>query len=121
MLEAQIIIVVVLGSLIAATISSVLGFGIGLAAGPILLIVLDPTTTVILLNTIGTGIALLIVIQTKDRLNSKEMFQISAAGLIGMPVGLYLLGLYSVEAGRIVILGLVIVLSLILSVDREIS
>ena len=121
MLEAQIIIVVVLGSFIAATISSVLGFGIGLAAGPILLIVLDPTTTVILLNTIGTGIALLIVIQTKDRLNSKEMFQISAAGLIGMPVGLYLLGLYSVEAGRIVILGLVILLSLILSVDRWIS
>ena len=71
MLEAQIIIVVVLGSLIAATISSVLGFGIGLAAWPILLIVLDPTTPVILLTTIGTGIALLIVIQPKDRLNSK--------------------------------------------------
>lgn len=121
MLETQIIIVVVLGSLIAATISSVLGFGIGLAASPILLLALDPTSTVILLNTIGTGISLLILIQAKDSLNSKEMLPISLAGLIGMPAGLYLLGLYSVETGRIVILGLVILFAVILSVDRWIS
>ena len=51
--ELHQIVVAAAGMLLASTVSSTLGFGIGLTAGPVLLLALEPQSSVVLINTAG--------------------------------------------------------------------
>ncbi len=109
MIEPQHIAVVIVALLLASAVSSTLGFGIGLTSGPILLLALDPQTSVVLINTVGILIVVLVLRQTWRLLSLREMAPIAAAGLLGAPVGAYALG--SVDPGPMRVLIALLVLA----------
>lgn len=109
------IVVAAAGMLLASTVSSTLGFGIGLTAGPVLLLALDPQSSVVLINTAGLLPTSLVVYQTWGRLKLREVAPIAAAGVLGAPVGAYILGAVDPVAMRIAITFLVLALAVVVT------
>ena len=106
--EAHEVIVVIAAMLLASTVSSTLGFGIGLTAGPVLLLALEPQSSVVLINTAGLLPVSLVLYQTWGRLKLREVAPIAAAGVLGAPVGAYILGAVDPVAMRLAITFLVL-------------
>ena len=109
------IVVAAAGMLLASTVSSTLGFGIGLTAGPVLLLALEPQSSVVLINTAGLLPTSLVVYQTWGRLKLREVAPIAAAGVLGAPVGAYVLGAVDPVAMRIAITFLVLALAVVVT------
>ena len=109
------IIVAAAGMLLASTVSSTLGFGIGLTAGPVLLLALEPQSAVVLINTSGLLPTALVVYQTWGRLKLREIAPIAVAGVLGAPVGAYVLGAVDPVAMRIGITFLVLALAAVIT------
>ena len=96
---------------VGATVFSTVGFGIGLATIPVLLLVLDPQTVVVTVNTAAPLLFLLFLLilwQTREFLDVREMVPISLAGLAGVPIGVMLLSVVGAATLRIGIATLVI-------------
>ncbi len=106
--EAHEIVVVIAAMLLASTVSSTLGFGIGLTAGPVLLLTLEPQSSVVLINTAGLLPVSLVLYQTRGRLRLREVAPLAVAGVLGAPVGAYILGAVDPVAMRIAITFLVL-------------
>ena len=106
--EAHEVIVVIAAMLLASTVSSTLGFGIGLTAGPVLLLALEPQSSVVLINTAGLLPVSLVLYQTRGRLKLREVAPIAAGGVLGAPVGAYILGAVDPVAMRLAITSLVL-------------
>ena len=109
------IVVAAAGMLLASTVSSTLGFGIGLTAGPVLLLALEPQSSVVLINTAGLLPTSLVVYQTWGRLKLRELAPISVAGVVGAPVGAYVLGAVDPVAMRLAITFLVLALAVVVT------
>ena len=109
------IVVAAAGMLLASTVSSTLGFGIGLTAGPVLLLALEPQSSVVLINTAGLLPTSLVVYQTWGRLKLRELAPISVAGVLGAPVGAYVLGVVDPVAMRLAITFLVLALAVVVT------
>ena len=109
------IVVAAVGMLLASTVSSTLGFGIGLTAGPVLLLALEPQSSVVLINTAGLIPVSLVLYQTWGRLKLREVAPIAAAGVLGAPVGAYILGAVDPVAMRIAITFLVLALAVVVT------
>ena len=107
------IVVAVIASFAGSTIFSTVGFGIGMVAMPILLLVLDPQTAVVVLNSVEVPLAGLMVWQNRSHLKTKEMTSIAIAGLIGALVGAFLLASANENPLRISILVLIMALALV--------
>ena len=75
------------GSAVLGTV----GFGIGISTAPILLLVLDAQTVVVTVNTASLLLFLLIIRQTRGHLDARETLPMAAAGLLGVPVGVFVL------------------------------
>ena len=75
------------GSVVLGTV----GFGIGISTAPILLLVLDAQTVVVTVNTASLLLFLLIIRQTRGHLDARETLPMAAAGLLGVPVGVFVL------------------------------
>ncbi|MCI0791708.1 MAG: sulfite exporter TauE/SafE family protein, partial [Chloroflexi bacterium] len=84
-------LVVVLATLAGSTVLASLGFGIGMVATPVLLLVLDPQTAVVMLNAVSVPITGLLVWQTRRHLNVRDSLPIILLGLAGALVGAYVL------------------------------
>ena len=113
--ELHQIAVAAAGMLLASTVSSTLGFGIGLTAGPVLLLALDPQSSVVLINTAGLLPVSLVLYQTWGRLKLREIAPLAAAGVLGAPVGAYVLGAVDPVAMRLVITFLVLALAVVVT------
>ena len=113
--ELHQIVVAAAGMLLASTVSSTLGFGIGLTAGPVLLLALEPQSSVVLINTAGLLPTSLVVYQTWGRLKLREVAPIAAAGVLGAPVGAYVLGAVDPVAMRIAITFLVLAIAVVVT------
>ena len=94
-----------------STVLSTVGFGIGMATTPVLLLVLEPQTVVVVVNTVSLSLFVLIIYQSRSYLRTKAMGPIIAAGLLGVPVGVFILSSASASALRISITGLIILLT----------
>ena len=113
--ELHQIAVAAAGMLLASTVSSTLGFGIGLTAGPVLLLALEPQSSVVLINTAGLLPVSLVLYQTWGRLKLREIAPLAAAGVLGAPVGTYILGAVDPVAMRLVITFLVLALAVVVT------
>ena len=113
--ELHQIAVAAAGMLLASTVSSTLGFGIGLTAGPVLLLALEPQSSVVLINTAGLLPVSLVLYQTWGRLKLREIAPLAAAGVLGAPVGAYVLGAVDPVAMRLVITFLVLALAVVVT------
>ena len=112
MLDASQITIAALVMLAGSFVLSTVGFGIGVATSPVLLLVMEPQAVVVMINTVSLVILALIVWQSTDHLPLREMLPIAIAGVLGVPVGVVALTNVSATGLRIGIVGLILVLTI---------
>ena len=106
----------------AATVAGTTGFGYGLVSVPLLTLLLPPRLVVPAVTTHIFLLSLLILLEVIKNVDLRRIWPLMATGLIGMPLGLYVLLVLSEGALRMII-GVVIVLfalALLLGLNLEI-
>ena len=101
--------IVFAGALVFCTV----GFGIGVASFPLLLLLLDPQTAVVVINTVSLFMFALVIWQTRQHIPVRQVLPIAAAGLVGVPVGVFILRDADATILRIAIAALIIALTLL--------
>lgn len=99
------------------------GFGIGLVGTPGLLLVLEPQTAIVVLNTSATAVGIWIVLQARRDIPFREVLPIVIAGMLGVPFAVYILASINPTILRITISALLIPLAImsITNFDRIVS
>ena len=97
------------GALVFCTV----GFGIGVTAIPLLLLLVDPQTAVVLINTVSVFMFSLVIWQTRQHIPLRRTLPIIAAGLVGVPVGILILRDADSALLRIAIAAFIIALTLL--------
>ncbi|MED5450517.1 MAG: sulfite exporter TauE/SafE family protein [Chloroflexota bacterium] len=110
-------VAIFVGSLVLVTA----GFGIAIGSSPIMLLTVDPQSTVIVINTVSLLIFVLMIYQNKDHINYREMTVPVIFGLIGVPVGVYILANSNAATLRISIALLIIILGISLAFNPTVS
>lgn len=105
--------------LAASIVVSTVAFGMGMVATPFLLLALDPQTIVVVVNVFGVGIFATIVLQERRNIPYREVVPFSAAGLVGVPIGIAVLT--SADEGflRIGITVLILALAAVVVLDLQ--
>lgn len=98
---------------VGSTVFSTIGFGIGVTSIPILLLVFDPQTAVIVINTVSLLMFVLVIYQTREHIQLREAMPIIIAGLVGMPIGVFILGSVDSSVLKIGIASAIIALTLL--------
>ena len=98
--------------LLGSTVLSTVGFGIGMSTTPVLLLFLDPQTVVVTVNTVSLALFVLIMFQARTELRVRAMAPMSIAGLLGVPVGVFILGSAGAGVLRVSITAVIILLAL---------
>lgn len=101
--------IVFVGALVFCTV----GFGIGVASFPLLLLLVDPQTAVVVINTVSLPMFALVIWQTRRHIPVRQVLPIAAAGLVGVPVGIFILRDSDAVFLRIAIATLIIALTLL--------
>ena len=101
--------IVFAGALVFCTV----GFGIGVASFPLLLLLVDPQTAVVVINTVSLPMFALVIWQTRRHIPVLHVLPIAAAGLVGVPVGIFILRDADTAILRIAIVALIIALTLL--------
>jgi len=97
------------GALVFCTV----GFGIGVASFPLLFLLLDPQTAVVVVNTVSLLMFSLVIWQTRQHIPVRQVLPIAASGIVGVPVGIFILRDADTAFLRITIAGLIIALTLL--------
>ncbi len=101
--------IVFMGALVFCTV----GFGIGVASFPLLLLLVDPQSAVVVINTVSLPMFALVIWQTRQHIPALQVLPIAAAGLVGVPVGIFILRDADTALLRISIVVLIIALTLL--------
>ena len=107
--------IVFAGALVFCTV----GFGIGVASFPLLLLLLEPQTAVVVINTVSLFMFSLVIWQTRSFIPARQIMPISAAGLLGVPVGIFILRDSDTVFLRIAIVVLILALTLLAAVNAR--
>lgn len=107
------ILIVVLATLCGSTVLSTLGFGIGMVATPILLLVFDPQTAIVTLSPAGTVLSALIAWKNRHHILMRETLPIALLGMVGAFTGVYLLSTSDAQLLKIAIVILIIPLTVL--------
>jgi uncharacterized membrane protein YfcA len=100
-------VTVFIGSLVLGTV----GFGMGISTTPFLLLVLEPKTIVVVVNSVSIILFVLVIAKNRSHLQVREIAPISAAGVAGVPVAVYALDEVGTGALRIGIALLILALT----------
>ena len=95
----------------ASTIYSTVGFGIGVSGSPLLLLLFEPQTSVLIVNTSGLFAFAWLAWHTRSSLDRRELAPMIGAGLAGVPGGVLVLALASPSALRITISVLILAIA----------
>ena len=102
---------------VGSTVLSTIGFGIGMASVPVLLLVLEPRSAVVVMNTVALGLEASVVAESRANLPLREIAPIALAGLLGVPVGVFILSSADAGALRIAISVVIVALAVATAVD----
>ena len=83
--------VVVLAMLLASTVFSATGFGIGMISTPLMLLVYEPQTVIVVAGTAGLGIGIWIISKSWRDIPFKQILPITIAALCGAPIAVFIL------------------------------
>ena len=97
--------------LAAATVVGTVGFGLGITASPLLLLVFDPKTVVVFTNTVSTVIFVMIIVQDRRDIPLAKVAPLSVAGVLGAPLGVAVLTIASATALRVAIVTIILALA----------
>ena len=95
--------------LLASTVFSALGFGIGLVSMPLLLLMFDAQTAVVIMESVTLPIVILILARNRYYLQIRETLPIAVAGLIGGLIGSFVLK--NADSGALSIAILILILA----------
>lgn len=104
---------------IGATVLSTVGFGIGMTTTPVLLLVFDPQTAVVTVNTISILLFGLIIHQNRSEIPLRSVAPWCVAGLAGVPVGVFVLSSANASLLRIGITALIIALTAVTALNLQ--
>ena len=96
-----------------------IGFGFGLTTTPIMLLYLDPQTVVIVVNAVAVLAFGLVLIETREHVQYRELTPTAIAGALGAPLGVYALSALDPSALRIGISVLVLAITALVVVKTE--
>ena len=82
------IIITVSALLFGSFVLSSVGFGIAIAASPLMLIILDAKTTVVVINTVSLAVFVFMIVQNRSQIRFREMTYPIIFGMLGVPFGL---------------------------------
>ena len=99
--------------LLGSFVFSSVGFGMGLAMAPILLLILEPQPVVVLVNTMIVLATLLILAQTWRHYRWRQSWLFVAAGLPPVTLGVFLLNVAAPTALRIAIVSIILALAVV--------
>ena len=113
------LLVVLAGSLVMGLVS----FGLGMVLSPILLLILEPRTVVISINSLTIPILAMVLFQTRHLLSLPQVLPMTIAGMAGVPVGVLILDSFSPGGLRIAIAIVILALAVptVLNVQRPFS
>ena len=111
MLDPHQIIATALIIFATATVVSTIGFGLGITATPMLLLVLEPQTVIVTVNVVSSLIFVLILVQSRQELPTRKIAPIAIVAALGAPIGVLALTIVDPSLLRISIAVLVIALS----------
>ena len=114
------ILLTVLAIFVGSIVLVTAGFGIAIGSSPIMLLTVDPQSTVIVINTVSLLIFVLMIFQNKDHINYREMVAPIIFGLIGVPVGIFILANSNPAILRISIALLIIFLGIALALNLSV-
>ena len=103
----------------AAFVIGAIGFGFGLTTSPILLLVLDPQTVVVVINVVAIIAFSLVLVETREHLRNRELAPMAVAAVLGTPIGVFALSTLDASVLRIAIGGLVLVLTAMVVFNAE--
>ncbi len=112
LLEFQELLVVIATLFTGSTILAVIGFGFGISTSPILLMVLDPQTVVVTISSVTIILFSLITIRKRRHLSVGDMYPWSLGGVLGAPLGVFILNTGSAPILRISITILIMLLTI---------
>ena len=95
----------------AAFVIGAIGFGFGLTTSPVLLLILDPQTVVIVINAVAIIAFSLVLVETREHLRNRELAPMGIAAVLGTPIGVFALSTLDPTALRISIGILVLILT----------
>ncbi|MXY47273.1 MAG: sulfite exporter TauE/SafE family protein, partial [Chloroflexi bacterium] len=81
----------------ACTVFSAMGFGIGIVGLPLLFLMFDPATSIILLNVMALPVVLVVAWRNRDHMRAGEIVPIVIAGIIGALIGGWVLGFLDIS------------------------
>ena len=115
-------IVVVMAMLLASTVFSATGFGIGMISTPLMLLVYEPQTVIVVAGTAGLGIGVWIISKSWRDVPFREILPITIAALCGAPIAVFILktadsGVLSIGIAVLIIL---FAIGSFVKVEREI-
>ncbi|MXX93844.1 MAG: sulfite exporter TauE/SafE family protein [Chloroflexi bacterium] len=103
----------------AAFVIGAIGFGFGLTTSPILLLVLDPQTVVVVINAVAIIAFSLVLVETREHLRNRELAPMAVAAVLGTPIGVFALSTLDASVLRIAIGALVLVLTAMVVFNAE--
>jgi uncharacterized membrane protein YfcA len=111
------IVIAMLTIFAGSTVLSTVGFGIGMTTTPVLLFVFEPQTVVVVVNTVSVGLFGLIIYQNRSEIPVRSVVPWCLAGLIGVPIGVFVLSSASASFLRIGITALIIALAVVTALN----
>ena len=115
-------VVVVFAMLLASTVFSATGFGIGMISTPLMLLVYEPQTVIVVAGTAGLGIGVWIISKSWRDVPFKEVLPITIAALCGAPIAVFILTMAdsSILSIGIAVLIILFAIGSFVKVEREI-
>ncbi len=113
------LMVVLAGSMVMGLVS----FGLGMVLSPPLLLIMDPQSVVVTINSLTIPILAIVLLRTRRQLPLKDALPMAMAGVAGVPVGVLILDSVSPGILRIAIAVLILLLlvPIVLNMERPIS
>ena len=100
--------------LLAGFVRAISGFGFALVATPLLLFVFDPKSVVVIIIILGMLTGLLLLFRTRHYIDRRRALIMCGSGILGIPIGAYLLSSLNPSIIKLIIAILIIPLSIIL-------
>lgn len=98
----------------ASILQAITGFGGALIAAPLLLLLVDKTTSLVALTFGSLAINSILLLSIRSPLNKRTFYNLFLPGLIGLPIGLWILRTLPTSALRLLVLGLSIIFGVML-------
>ena len=103
MLSGQELVIALVIVFVGATVLGTVGFGLGVVTAPVFLMLVDPQSTVVMVNSFATMVLICVLVQNRRHLDLRRARGLALGGLAAVPIGVLALEAASPATLRITI------------------